>query len=106
MAAPVTYKRRRVTIDTVTWTAITASIDCNRIVAQNGGESNVKFRTDPADANTESLPVSPDAYENLICADARGPLAEDRFFRFLAGTTYLYAQAVSGTGPIIVTEVR
>ncbi len=95
------YAKRKLTIDTVTWTAVVAPIDCDSLAMRNDTAST-KIRTDSADPNTEDT-IGAGVQEGIIA-----PIHEPAPFpvRFKNGDTICYLQAVSGTGPVILTFVR
>lgn len=92
MARP--FNVLRVTLDPVTWTAITVPFDCNIVSAENSVTTvAMTMRTDQADATTER-PI-PAATAHRIGAAGHG-------YRFQAGTVLYYLKVASGTGPAIV----
>ena len=99
-AYPQVIQTTTLTIDSVSWTAIAAPMDCNFVYILVGGANLVTFRTDSADANTgktvsAGLEYSPNAGGQTVAAGSRP--------RFLKNQTFLFAQAAAGTGPLTIT---
>jgi hypothetical protein len=87
--------RSATTIDTVSWTAITAPIHGNRVVlTPRAGTAAVKFRTNDGSAATE-FTVNAGIQKMYDM-----PSSDGRPFGFTSDETVIYAQAVSGTGPV------
>lgn len=106
MASHPNYVKKRIAIDPVSWTPIVAPIDCMGVGIKNTAPADMKVRTDSGDANTEDLIPAGNQDGVMVSrygdtpADARsGP-------RFFAGETVAFLQAVSGTGPALVTFVK
>jgi len=81
------------TLDTVTWTPITAPIDCNQVTLLNMSAVDIILRSSDVDATTEkTLP----AYnqEIIIGREKQQP------FRWNHDAIILYAKASSGIGPL------
>lgn len=92
------YVKRRTTVDTVTWTAITAPASCRGVSIKNSDSAVAfKIRSDAASASSED--TIPAGSQEVISAAEHGSL------RFQLGDVICYVQAASGTGPIIVTGV-
>ncbi len=95
------YAKRKLSIDTVTWTAVATPIDCDSLAIRNDSGAT-KIRTDSADPNTEDT-IAAGVQEGIVA-----PIHEPAPFpvRFKTGDIICYLQAVSGTGPVILTFVR
>jgi len=94
------YEIRRIVIDNATWTALTPPIDCTSVRITLGSDpSNLRIRTDSADAATEKIIAA--GFELTV---ASNPGAAS--IPFQAGVTLFWMQALSGTGPAIVEFVR
>lgn len=90
----------RVTLDTVSWTPITAAFDCTQVSVENGdGTNNIAIRSSSGDSTTERT-LTPRATQ--IISAATGSFAT----AFKAGEVVCYAQAAAGTGPAIVDYTR
>ena len=102
MSAPVPFVISSLTLDTVTWTAVTPPFACNTIVIKNADPANaIKLRTDSAVATTEdTIPVGS---QEVIPIPPRpqhlGAPGFDGWSWFVPGTNYAYLQASAGTGP-------
>ena len=95
------YENRRVTVDSVTWTAVVVptGVWCSRITIENTDPMvQLAVRTDQADANTE-VPIYPGAMKSIVGASEHGT-------QFSPGDTICYVKAASGTGPIAVEFIR
>lgn len=90
-----TLKYKGFTLDTVTWTPITAPIACSFVVLHNEGAANIYLRSDDGDATTQKT-LNPGVQEILSSGG-------DNRYRFNANDVVLYAQTVSGTGPLRVS---
>ena len=99
MAAPA-FVINRLTIDTVTWTAVTPSHACTQVVIRQGGAANdIKVRTDQADSGTEhTIPSGVDFVINSNPGSFSTP--------FPAGDAVCYLQSVAGTGPAVCEFIR
>ena len=53
MASNPNYVKKQLTVDTVSWTAIVAPIDCMGVVIKNSALVNLLIRTDSGDATTQ-----------------------------------------------------
>lgn len=106
MASHRNYVKKRIAIDTVTWTDVIAPVDCMVVGIKNAAPADMKIRTDPADPNTEDV-LSAGFSEFPIVANPMDRVQTDRAAcRFLAGERVCSLQAVSGTGPALVTFTR
>ena len=100
MAVPLEHKQ--VTIDSVTWTALAPPFACNNVRIVNQNLTNaVKIRTTDTSALTEVTLPSGQAYP-LEFPRSVNDQVRSLPYRFLAGTTLAFAQAVSGTGPVML----
>ena len=106
MASNPNYVKKQLTVDTVSWTAIVAPIDCMGVAIKNLALVDLRIRTDSADATTQDT-ISAGSIET-IAAPRRTSNVQDSGsgMRFYAGDTIAYLQAVSGTGPALLTFVR
>lgn len=94
MGAVRSIARSATTIDSVSWTAITAPINGNRVtLTPRAAGGAVKFRTNDGSAATE-FTVNGGVQKTFDVLAAHGRLG------FVSGETVIYAQAVSGTGPV------
>ena len=93
----------RTSADGVSWTAITAPCDANSVDLHNS-ETGVGFsvRSASADANTQDTIQGGGEYVVVAQREAQ----ESGRARFLRGTTVLYVQVPSGTGPIVARWLR
>lgn len=96
MSAVRALARSATTIDTITWTALVAPIYGNKLtVTPRAAGGAVKLRTNDADSGTEFT-------VNAGIQKSYDIPVGYHHFGFLPGETVLYAQAVSGTGPVDV----
>lgn len=92
----------RVSVDAVTFTKITAPIDCNNITLSTDDQVNgFYFYTTNAD-DTTRVTVLP--YNAFVVN--QGVFHPGTGFRFPIGSTVGWIKAVAGTGPIVITVVR
>jgi hypothetical protein len=106
MASNPNYVKKQLTIDTVSWTAIVAPIDCMGVAIKNPALVDLRIRTDSADATTQDT-ISAGSVETIsVPRHASGVQDGGSGVRFYAGDTIAYLQAVSGTGPAQLTFVR
>lgn len=94
------YAIRKISVDSVTWTALSPPIDASYFSLKNTLSVNLKERTDSADPNTENT-LEPNAQETVTSTLPRSTSS-----RFNAGETVLYMQAASGSGTVTVTWVK
>lgn len=91
---PAPFEIRILTIDPVSWTAVTVPFDCTCLAVKNRDTGNaVRMRTNAADATTEDL-LSGGAEQSLAIPFHR--------YRFPAGSQPVWLQATAGTGPVVV----
>lgn len=97
---PSPFEQKSVTIDTITWTALTVPFPCNNVTIVNTDLVNtVKIRTTDTDANSQLT----------LDAGATYPLDQPRSFKdplhpsgYRFSGTVAYAQATAGTGPLVL----
>ena len=106
MASNPNYVKKQLTIDTVSWTAIVAPIDCMGVAIKNSALVDLRIRTDSADATTQDT-ISAGSVETIsVPRHPAGVQDGGSGTRFYAGDTIAYLQAASGTGPAQLTFVR
>lgn len=99
-AFPGTLQTKAIAIDSVSWTAISAPMDCNEIYVYVDGGQSVTIRTDSGDANT-AKPVPAGAEWSPVGGGQQ--IGAGMKPRYPAGQTVAFAQAAAGTGPLRVT---
>jgi hypothetical protein len=106
MASNPNYVKKQLAVDTVSWTAVVAPIDCMGVAIKNTALVNLLIRTDSADATTQD--TIPAGSIETILVPRHGSNLQDAGSgaRFLAGDTIAFLQAASGTGPALLTFVR
>ena len=106
MASHPNYVKKQVAVDTVSWTAIVAPIDCMGLNLKNSQNVDLRTRTDSTDPATQDL--IPAGFNEGIIVSRHGDQVSDSGSgaRFLAGDTVIFVQAASGTGPVVATFVR
>ncbi|MGD0908662.1 MAG: hypothetical protein ABSA96_13850 [Candidatus Acidiferrales bacterium] len=106
MASNPNYVKQQLTIDTVSWTAIVAPIDCMGVSIKNSVLVDLQIRTDSGNAATQD--TIPAGSIETIAAPRHDSGVQDggSGMRFHAGDTIAYLQADSGTGPALLTFVR
>ena len=106
MASNPNYVKKQLTVDTVSWTAIVAPIDCMGVAIKNSALVDLRIRTDSAAATTQDA-ISAGSVE-VISAPRHPAGVQDggSGTRFYAGDTIAFLQAASGTGPAQLTFVR
>jgi hypothetical protein len=106
MASNPNYVKKQLAVDTVSWTAIVAPIDCMGVAIKNSVGVDLFIRTDSADATTQD--TIPAGSVESVFVPRHGANVQDAGSgtRFRAGDTVAYLQASSGTGPALMTFVR
>jgi hypothetical protein len=106
MASHPNYVKKQISIDNVSWTPVVALIDCQGAGIKNSVAVDLKIRTDAADpATQDAIPAG--SQEGVMVSRSQGSVQFDLGpQRFRTGETICYLQAVSGTGPALVTFVR
>ncbi len=106
MASHPNYVKKQVAVDTVSWTAVIAPVDCMSFSVKNSVLVDLRMRTDSADpATQDTIPAG--AMETILAPQHAHRIADEgKATRFLTGDTVAYLQAASGTGPALVTFVR
>ena len=106
MASNPNYVKKQLAVDTVSWTAIVAPIDCMGVAIKNSVLVDLRIRTDSADATTQDT-ISAGSVETIsVPRHPAGVQDGGSGTRFYAGDTIAFLQAVSGTGPAQLTFVR
>ena len=106
MASNPNYVKKQLTVDTVSWTAIVAPVDCMGVSIKNSALVNLLVRTDSGDATTQDT-ISAGSVEIISTSrHAAGVQDSGSGTRFYAGDTIAFLQAASGTGPALLTFVR
>ena len=106
MTSNPNYVKKQITVDTVSWTAIVAPVDCMAVSIKNAALIDLKIRTDSGDATTQDT-ISAGSIETIAAPrHSSGVQDGGSGARFYAGDTIGYLQAASGTGPALVTFVR
>ncbi|MGA2481719.1 MAG: hypothetical protein ABSF92_01210 [Candidatus Acidiferrales bacterium] len=106
MASHPNYVKKKIAVDTVSWTPIVAPIDCMGVGVKNSVAVDMKIRTDSADPNTEDLIPAGNQDGVVVSRYGDNPSDARSGPRFFAGETIAYLQAASGTGPALVTFVK
>jgi hypothetical protein len=106
MASNPNYVKKQITVDTVSWTAVTAPVDCMAVSIKNSVLVDLYIRTDSGDSTTQDT-ISAGSIET-VSAPRHSSIVHDAGagMRFNAGDTIAYLQAASGTGPALLTFVR
>src|SRR5713226_1137782 len=106
MASHPNYVKKQVAVDTVSWTAIVAPIDCMGFNLKNSVNIDLRTRSDSADPATQDL--VPAGFNEGIIVSRHGDNVRDAGSgtRFLAGETVIFCQVTSGTGPVLATFVK
>ena len=106
MASNPNYVKKQITVDTVSWTAVVAPVDCMAVSIKNSVLVDLRIRTDSADSTTQDT-ISAGSIETIYSPRHSGGVQDGASgSRFYAGDTIAYLQAASGTGPALVTFVR
>jgi hypothetical protein len=106
MSSNPNYVKKQLTVDTVSWTAVVAPIDCMGVAIKNSALVDLRIRTDSADATTQD--TIPAGSVEAISAPRHAFGIQDGGYgtRFYAGDTIAFLQAATGTGPAQLTFVR
>ena len=106
MASNPNYVKKQITVDTVSWTAVVAPVDCMGVSIKNSAPIDLRIRTDSGDATTQDI-ISAGSIETIFSPRHSASVQDGGSgSRFYAGDTIAYLQAASGTGPALVTFVR
>ena len=106
MASNPNYVKKQIAVDTVSWTAVIAPVDCMGVSIKNSVGVDLYVRTDWGDATTQDT-ISAGSIETVAGPRHSGALQDGGSgTRFYAGDTIAYLQAASGTGPALLTYVR
>jgi hypothetical protein len=105
MASHPNYVKKKISIDTVSWTPVVAPIDCMGVGIKNSAAADMKIRTDSADPNTEDLIPAGNQDGVMVSRFGDRPSTSRSGPRFFSGETVAFLQAVSGTGPALTTFV-
>jgi hypothetical protein len=106
MASNPNYVKKQIAIDAVSWTPIVAPIDCMGVGIKNSVSVDLRIRTDSADATTQDTIAAGNQDGIMVSRHGGNPQDGAHAMRFMAGDTIAFLQAVSGTGPALVTFVR
>ena len=106
MASNPNFVKKQIALDTVSWTAVVAPVDCMGVSIKNSVFIDLRIRTDSADAATQDT-ISAGSIETVAAPRHSGVVQDGGSgSRFYAGDTIAYLQAASGTGPALLTFVR
>jgi hypothetical protein len=106
MASNPNFVKKQIALDTVSWTAVVAPVDCIAVSIKNSVLVDLRIRTDSADATTQDT-ISAGSIETVSAPrHASGVQDGGSGLRFYAGDTIAYLQVASGTGPALLTFVR
>ena len=106
MASNPNYVKKQIALDTVSWTAVVAPVDCIAVSIKNSALVDLRIRTDSADATTQDT-ISAGSMETVSAPRHSGGVQDGGSgTRFYAGDTIAYLQVASGTGPALLTFVR
>jgi hypothetical protein len=106
MSSNPNFVKKQIAVDTVSWTAVIAPLDCMGVSIKNSALIDLRVRTDSGDASTQDT-ISAGSIETIATPRHGGGVQDGGSgSRFFAGDTIAYLQAASGTGPALVTFVR
>jgi hypothetical protein len=106
MASNPNYVKKQITLDTVSWTAVVAPVDCMAVSIKNSALVDLRIRTDSGDATTQDT-ISAGSVETVSAPRHPGGVQDGGSgTRFYAGDAIAYLQVASGTGPALLTFVR
>src|SRR5579863_5485704 len=106
MASNPNYIKKQIALDTVSWTAVVAPVDCMAVSIKNSVFVDLRIRTDSGDATTQDT-ISAGSLETVAAPRHAGGVRDSgSSTRFYAGDTIAYLQVASGTGPALLTFVR
>jgi hypothetical protein len=106
MSSNPNFVKKQISVDTVSWTAVVAPVDCMGVSIKNSALIDLRIRTDSGDATTQDT-ISAGSIETVAAPrHASGVQDGGSGSRFFAGDTIAFLQAASGTGPALVTYVR
>ena len=106
MASNPNFVKKQIALDTVSWSAVVAPVDCMAVSIKNSVSVDMFIRTDSADATTQDT-IAAGSIETIAAPRHAGNLQDGGSgTRFYAGDTIAYLQVASGTGPALLTYVR
>jgi hypothetical protein len=106
MASNPNYVKKQIALDTVSWTAVVAPVDCMAVSLKNSVAVDMFVRTDSGDATTQDT-ISAGSIETVAAPRHAGNMQDSGSgTRFYAGDTIAFLQVASGTGPALLTFVR
>jgi hypothetical protein len=106
MSSNPNFVKKQIAVDTISWTAVVAPVDCMGVSIKNSALIDLRIRTDSGDATTQDT-ISAGSIETVSAARHAGGVQDGGSgSRFFAGDTIAFLQAASGTGPALVTFVR
>jgi hypothetical protein len=106
MTSNPNFVKKQITVDTVSWTAVVAPVDCMAVSIKNSVLVDLRIRTDSGDATTQDT-IFAGSIETISAPRHPGGVQDGGAgTRFYAGDTIAYLQAASGTGPALATFVR
>ena len=106
MASNPNFVKKQIALDTVSWSAVVAPVDCMAVSIKNSVSVDLFIRTDSVDATTQDT-ITAGSIETIAAPRHAGNLLDGGSgTRFYAGDTIAYLQVVSGTGPALLTYVR
>ncbi len=106
MASNPNYVKKQIALDTVSWSAVVAPVDCMAVSIKNSVAADTYIRTDSADTTTQDT-IAAGSIETIAAARHAGAVQDGGSgTRFCAGDTIAYLQVASGTGPAVLTFVR
>jgi len=98
MASNPNYVKKQLTVDTVSWTAIVAPIDCMGVGIKNSALVDLRIRTDSGDATTQDT-ISAGSVETISVPRHGGGLQDGGSgTRFYAGTRSRICRPRAGQG--------
>ena len=103
MASNPNYVKKQIALDTVSWTAVVAPVDCLAVSIKNSVLVDLRIRTDSSDATTQDT-ISAGSIETVSAPRHSGGVQDGGSgTRFYAGDTIAYLQVASGTEIVNVT---
>src|ERR1700691_4557698 len=97
MSSNPNFVKKQVAVDTVSWTAVVALVDCMGVSIKNSVFVDLYIRTDSGDATTQDT-ISAGSIETVAAPRHAGGVQDSGSgSRFFAGDTAAYLQADSGT---------
>src|SRR5258708_40190164 len=99
MSSNPNFVKKQIAVDSVSWTAVVAPVDCMGVSIKNSVFVDLRVRTDSGDATTQDT-ISAGSIETVSTARHAAGVQDGGYgSRFMAGGARGWLAAASGAGP-------